>query len=996
MANVIGQLLVELGVNTAAFKSGLDKATYQAKAWSGQIKGSFNELGSSITGLARELGASFGPVGGAIDVVSAAMKTLSTTASGIGSGVAPALTAIVGIAGGAAAALIGVAAADAMMAMKGHEAAESLILMSDKMGVSIDHVQDLKSAGEAVNLPIERMQMGMRRLSGELADMGLKSTKATDLLAKLGVTAKDPYQAMLQIADGISKATDKTTQLNEANTIFGPRMGGQLLPLLVKGAAGFKEYADSVDEFGQRVDTSMVKGTEGAKKSTVDLSNAWEGLKLEFASSQWMNTAVEGLAHLTKGLGEVAAGDPVKSAFLLPVFRQQGNQPGSAPQAGNASADGSKAAQAAAEASREAAAKAEAGWRNLWLAEKEGGPAGEALADALLKIKEDTEDASASNYKEADSIQKTIPALQEAARLEKERNQALLNLPKTTKAAVDEQSVTVTKAYAEALKALGDASKDAAAAEEAEATIQKFANKQKEEGIAGDPAATGALKTYSDAVHAATASTTQFGRAAEVGKLLDAYAKSADEATKKTEAMSEATSKVGKVWAGMDDGLDKAKRALDEEAKSLWDNITAGIMSSEDIARASALYVQHTQKLEADTAAMQGRKNAAKDLIDSEMLTKQKQEIKQEQDYLNLLKSMPEAMAKVTAAAMAKANAADPAAMAQVLANEKQIYDLNQKIAAQTAAEGAMKAQGVDPEQLSMLTQEYTDLQAIQQQWAATTPQYKAATDAMAQLNAQYQELTAKSGGFFAGATAGFAKFDASVQTTGTFMATEVNNALTGVSDSIAKLIATGKAGWANLEQSMEESLLKFAASSAMKSALKAIGGLFSNSGNGFLSSIGSAISGGSMGGSAAQTAAVSTNTATLTANTTALAMNTAALQAAALKSSMGGLGGGGGSDAGGGAFDSLFSSDDFGGGMAAGGDVTPGKFYLIGEHGPEILAPGSSGTVVPNGAGGGGNVTVVQNIQTPSPDAFRASQAQLHSQAFNAVSRSATRFGGR
>ena len=48
-------------------------------------------------------------------------------------------------------------------------------------------------------------------------------------------------------------------------------------------------------------------------------------------------------------------------------------------------------------------------------------------------------------------------------------------------------------------------------------------------------------------------------------------------------------------------------------------------------------------------------------------------------------------------------------------------------------------------------------------------------------------------------------------------------------------------------------------------------------------------------------------------------------------------------------------------GARAAGGPVTGGSAYLIGERGPEIFRPASSGTVVPNhklGAGGG-SVTI-------------------------------------
>jgi hypothetical protein len=38
-----------------------------------------------------------------------------------------------------------------------------------------------------------------------------------------------------------------------------------------------------------------------------------------------------------------------------------------------------------------------------------------------------------------------------------------------------------------------------------------------------------------------------------------------------------------------------------------------------------------------------------------------------------------------------------------------------------------------------------------------------------------------------------------------------------------------------------------------------------------------------------------------------------------------------------------------FGGGRATGGGVDGSKFYLVGERGPELFAPGISGSIVPN-----------------------------------------------
>lgn len=49
--------------------------------------------------------------------------------------------------------------------------------------------------------------------------------------------------------------------------------------------------------------------------------------------------------------------------------------------------------------------------------------------------------------------------------------------------------------------------------------------------------------------------------------------------------------------------------------------------------------------------------------------------------------------------------------------------------------------------------------------------------------------------------------------------------------------------------------------------------------------------------------------------------------------------------------------------GRANGGPVSAGKPYIVGERGPELMIPGSSGTVVPNNRLGGGGVVVNQTI---------------------------------
>jgi hypothetical protein len=94
---------------------------------------------------------------------------------------------------------------------------------------------------------------------------------------------------------------------------------------------------------------------------------------------------------------------------------------------------------------------------------------------------------------------------------------------------------------------------------------------------------------------------------------------------------------------------------------------------------------------------------------------------------------------------------------------------------------------------------------------------------------------------------------------------------------------------------------------------------------------------------------------------------------ASALRSGLGTLGGGGsGGGAGGllGIGTSLLGAALGLPGRAGGGPVAPGRGYIVGERGPEVFVPTSSGHVVPSGRGGGRDVRVAITVNAGGGDA--------------------------
>ncbi len=72
----------------------------------------------------------------------------------------------------------------------------------------------------------------------------------------------------------------------------------------------------------------------------------------------------------------------------------------------------------------------------------------------------------------------------------------------------------------------------------------------------------------------------------------------------------------------------------------------------------------------------------------------------------------------------------------------------------------------------------------------------------------------------------------------------------------------------------------------------------------------------------------------------------------------------------------------------AEGGPVMPGKFYTVGERGPELLYAGGNGQVIPPEQMGRGATTVVFNISTPDAGSFRRSSGEIEARMVSALQR--------
>lgn len=176
-------------------------------------------------------------------------------------------------------------------------AADELNKLSQKVGVSVEALSELKFAAELSDVTIEQLQLGMRGLSDTLLKAGDATSKEARLLESLGVSARDPLVAFKQIADAFSRLPDSIEKTGAAGDIFGARVGQGLIPLLNQGSAGLDAMSESARKLGLQISTDTARASEEFNDNLRKLATTTQSLGISLAGG-----AVKGLAEFTGGL----------------------------------------------------------------------------------------------------------------------------------------------------------------------------------------------------------------------------------------------------------------------------------------------------------------------------------------------------------------------------------------------------------------------------------------------------------------------------------------------------------------------------------------------------------------------------------------------------------------------------------------------------------------------------------------------------------------------
>lgn len=252
--SVIGALRVLLGVDTAAFSTGLDGAS------------------KSLDKFSKEISSGLGKA------ASVAAIAFTTAATGIGVAVKASINSM-----------------------------DELSKLSQKIGIPVEKLSALKLAAELSDVSIEALGKSMSKLATAMVAAAAGGAgPAASAFQALGISlqtlkSNDPSVVMEAVAKRFSEMQDGATKTALASAIFGQRIGRELIPLLNQGAEGLRKAREEAVAFGLVISTETGKQAEEFNDNLKRLGSIPQGIANTIAT-----TILPKLVEITNGMVEWA------------------------------------------------------------------------------------------------------------------------------------------------------------------------------------------------------------------------------------------------------------------------------------------------------------------------------------------------------------------------------------------------------------------------------------------------------------------------------------------------------------------------------------------------------------------------------------------------------------------------------------------------------------------------------------------------------------------
>lgn len=230
-------------------------------------------------------------------------------------------------------ALIGVVGGAALVRGMGRfivqqvELADAVGDTAERLGVSVEALQELRFAGQDVGVSIDGVDGALARLVRGSAEAAKGQGESKAAFKELGVSLTDGSgnlrdfdDILSQVADGLGNAKTDADRLRLGFAVFG-REGSKFAATLKGGSAGIEEMRQKARELGGVLSREQVDAADKADKAINGFALALGGLKHQIAS-EFIPALTEGLtklSHWVSGFKDLVRHSNIVQAAVVAV-----------------------------------------------------------------------------------------------------------------------------------------------------------------------------------------------------------------------------------------------------------------------------------------------------------------------------------------------------------------------------------------------------------------------------------------------------------------------------------------------------------------------------------------------------------------------------------------------------------------------------------------------------------------------------------------------------
>lgn len=199
---------------------------------------------------------------------------------------------------GVTAPILGATAALGAMILSTTKAADQILLMSQRSGISTGTLQELAHVGNITGVSIETLANSSSILTRNLSDAANGIGEAKDTVKALGIQLTDSNGAMLSqetlllnSLDALAGMSNKTEQAAATMELFG-RAGKDLLPILAEGQGSVAKLREEAHTLGLVMDGETIAALDALDSDLAKLGGSFTGVA---------NKIVAGFLPIIKG-----------------------------------------------------------------------------------------------------------------------------------------------------------------------------------------------------------------------------------------------------------------------------------------------------------------------------------------------------------------------------------------------------------------------------------------------------------------------------------------------------------------------------------------------------------------------------------------------------------------------------------------------------------------------------------------------------------------------